>query len=275
MMRLPFFHPTARIQIYPDLFTEKEKEKHMKLTFLGTSHGVPAADRFCSCAMLEVNGAHYLIDCGAPAAELLIRRGIPYTALRAIFTTHAHGDHTNGLLHLCDLSNWKFKDASYDVFLTEQALADALKTMIAIQDTVLDEQRIRLHVIGAGPVYSDENLSVTAVPTRHMEHAGRPSYSYIIECEGKRLIFTGDLHGQDAADFPAAAKVEPSDLIVCEMAHFSHEVAFSHLKDCPTKRVFFNHVWYNYEQSMAGIEAAKGRYPFEVLAVADNDEFIL
>ena len=102
----------------------------MKLTFLGTSHGVPAADRFCSCAMLEVNGAHYLIDCGAPAAELLIRRGIPYTALRAIFTNHAHGDHTNGLLHLCDLSNWKFKDASYDVFLTEQALADALRANV-------------------------------------------------------------------------------------------------------------------------------------------------
>lgn len=247
----------------------------MKLTFLGTSHGVPAADRYCSCAMLETGGVIYLIDAGAPVADLLIRRGIPYTALRAIFTTHAHGDHTNGLLNLCDLSNWHFRDASYDVFLTEQALADTLKTMIAIQDCALDEQRIRLHVVGAGPVYSDENLTVIAIPTRHMESVGRPSYAYIIEAEGKRLIFTGDLHGGDAADFPAIAKAEPSDLIVCEMAHFSHEVAFGHLADCPTKRVFFNHVWYNYEQSMAGIEAAKGKYPFAVCAVADGDEFIL
>ena len=38
----------------------------MKITFLGTSHGVPAADRYCSCTMLEVNGAHYFIDAGAP-----------------------------------------------------------------------------------------------------------------------------------------------------------------------------------------------------------------
>ena len=247
----------------------------MKLTFLGTSHGVPAADRYCSCAMLEVNGAVYLIDCGAPAADLLIRYGIPYSALRAVFTTHAHGDHTNGLLHLCDLSNWYFRDADFDVFLTEQPLADTLKTMIAIQDTVLDEKRIRLKVMGPGLVCSDENLTVTAVATRHMEHLGRPSYAYVIECEGKRLIFTGDLHGGDAADFPAAAKAEPSDLIVCEMAHFSHEVAFGHLKDCPTRRVLFNHVWYNYEQSMAGIEAAKGQYPFEVLAVSDGDAFEL
>lgn len=247
----------------------------MKLTFLGTSHGVPAADRYCSCAMLQTGGRVYLIDCGAPAADLLLRYGIPYTDLRAIFTTHAHGDHTNGLLHLCDLSNWYFREASYDVFLTEQALADALKTLITIQDTVLDEKRIRLNVMSAGPVYRDENLSVTAVPTRHMEGAGRPSYAYVIECEGRRLIFTGDLHGGDAADFPVIAKTEPSDLIVCEMAHFSHEVAFGHLKDCPTKQVLFNHVWYNYEQSMAGIEAAKGRYPFEVLAVSDGDVFEL
>ncbi len=247
----------------------------MKLTFLGTSHGVPAADRYCSCAMLEINGTVYLIDAGAPVADLLIRRGIPYTALRAVFTTHAHGDHTNGLLHLCDLSNWYFRESSYDVYLTEQALADTLKTFIAIQDTALDERRIRLHVMGAGPVYRDENLTVTAIPTRHMEHAGRPSYAYTIEAEGKRLIFTGDLHGGDAADFPAIAKAEPSDLIVCEMAHFSHEVAFGHLADCPTKQVLFNHVWYNYEQSMAGIEAAMGKYPFAVCAVADGDEFEL
>jgi hypothetical protein len=129
--------------------------------------------------------------------------------------------------------------------------------------------------MGAGPVYSDENLSVTAVPTRHINNGERPSYAYIIECEGKRLIFTGDLHGGDAADFPAVAKAEPSELIVCEMAHFSHEVALGHLKDCPTRQVLFNHVWYNYEQSMAGIEAAKGQYPFAVYAVADGDVFEL
>ena len=48
----------------------------MKITFLGTSHGVPAADRYCSSAMIEVNGSVYLIDAGAPVIDLLIRQAL-------------------------------------------------------------------------------------------------------------------------------------------------------------------------------------------------------
>ena len=29
----------------------------MKITFLGSSHGVPSAERYCSCTMIEVNGS--------------------------------------------------------------------------------------------------------------------------------------------------------------------------------------------------------------------------
>lgn len=36
----------------------------MKLMFIGTSHGVPEADRRCSSCILEVSGSYYLIDMG-------------------------------------------------------------------------------------------------------------------------------------------------------------------------------------------------------------------
>ena len=39
----------------------------MKITFVGTSHGVPAAYRFCSCYMIESSGSIYMVDAGAPA----------------------------------------------------------------------------------------------------------------------------------------------------------------------------------------------------------------
>ena len=92
----------------------------MKITFLGTSHGVPGADRYCSSALVECGDNAYLIDGGAPVADLLIRYGVPYEKLKAVFTTHIHSDHTIGLLHLMSLSSWKFKESSYDLYLTEQ-----------------------------------------------------------------------------------------------------------------------------------------------------------
>ena len=77
----------------------------MKITFLGTSHGVPAADRYCACTMLEVNGATYFIDAGAPLIDILLRRGTDLNTIRALFTTHLHGDHVNGVLAFADLIN--------------------------------------------------------------------------------------------------------------------------------------------------------------------------
>ena len=92
----------------------------MKITFLGTSHGVPSAERYCSCTMIEVGGATYFIDCGAPLIDLLIRRGTDLNSIRAIFTTHMHGDHVNGLTAFADLCNWYYKTTSFDVYLTDE-----------------------------------------------------------------------------------------------------------------------------------------------------------
>lgn len=251
----------------------------MKLTFLGSSHGVPSAVRYCSSAVLEVGEAAYVIDAGAPVADQLLRRGIPFTHLRAVFTTHVHSDHTGGLPEFLSLSNWYYKKASFDVFLTEQRLADALLAVVGAMDSAIDTDRLRLRLVTPGVFYEDENIRVTAVPTRHMDNGARPTYSFVIDAlqEHKRLVMTGDMHNGDAADFPQIAKDEPSDCIVCEMAHFPPEVIMPIVAACPTKRAIFNHVFCKYDQSMAAIRAAGSdpAYPFPVRAAEDGDVVIL
>ena len=69
----------------------------MKLTFLGTSCGVPQKDRYCSSCMIECGDGTYLIDAGAPVAELLRKYGKTPVDLNAVFITHMHGDHLDGL----------------------------------------------------------------------------------------------------------------------------------------------------------------------------------
>lgn len=245
----------------------------MKITFLGTSHGVPAVDRYCSSAMVEIGEAVYLIDGGAPTGDLLIRYGISYDRIKAVFTTHIHGDHTLGMLGMLSLSNWYFKTSSYDVYMPTEEGIGAFKEIIRVTDSPLDETRIRMKVTAPGCFYDDGVLKVTAVPTRHMENSGSPTYSLILDAEGKRVVFTGDMHYKDAADFPVIAKEESSDLIICEMAHFGHDVIIPIVGACPTKKVLFNHVWWKYEESMAGIKAANGNYPMPIIAVEDGDVY--
>ena len=51
----------------------------MKLTYLGTSHGVPAADRYTSCYMLEAGENHVVLtyqDPNAPVCNGLRLAGV-------------------------------------------------------------------------------------------------------------------------------------------------------------------------------------------------------
>lgn len=89
----------------------------MQITFLGASHGVPEANRRCSCTLIETNGRYYFIDMGVNAIDALRTRGIDVEDVKGIFITHMHGDHTNGLVSFVDLISWYFKTADPEICL--------------------------------------------------------------------------------------------------------------------------------------------------------------
>ena len=53
----------------------------MDLHFLGTSHGVPSADRYCQSILAQTAQGGILIDAGAPVMDLLLRMDYPLTSL--------------------------------------------------------------------------------------------------------------------------------------------------------------------------------------------------
>ncbi len=242
----------------------------MRLHFLGAGHGVPTTDRFCSCAMLTCGGKHYFIDAGAPVADLLIRNDIAFADIRAVFITHRHGDHTAGLPHLLDLCNWHFQETDFDVYVTEQKTVDALGSIVLSRADTFDTARLRLHTYEAGEIYRDENITVTAIQTDHM--AGQyPSYAFMVEGDGQRLFFTGDLHPGKPADFPVLAKELSSTAVVTEMAHFKWDALLPHIRETKTAQVLVNH--YNDTWSLECIDALKAAVDIPVQKVCDGDVF--
>ena len=213
----------------------------MRIFFYGTSHGVPEPHRRCSSYILEVEGRYYLIDMGANVTEELRRRGIPMEAVRLAICTHPHGDHTDGLVQFADLVNWYFKQADPQILLPDERLIEPLKTWITVSSNGNPPREgLRIGTFGAGTAYEDAYLRLTAIPTQHCVN----SYAFLIEAQGKRVLFTGDLK-HPTADFPQVAFETELDLIVCELAHFSPDDCVPVFDQTRAKRILHSHIYDN------------------------------
>lgn len=244
----------------------------MKITFIGTSCGVPAADRYCACTMIEAGNGIYFIDAGAPVIDEILRLGKDVTAVRAVFATHCHSDHLSGVFSLASLVNWKYKDTSVSFYMPEERTIEAFKELIRSTDRAIDESRVRFCHYEEDFIYGDENITLSVIPTKHVEKQGRPSFAFLVteKQSGKRVVFTGDLSNDLARkDFPVIALEEELDALVCELAHFFIEHVEPYLRRCKAKAVYFHHVG---PLKFEGLRAAKDSFPFPVYIPEDRDE---
>lgn len=202
----------------------------LTLTFLGTSHGVPDVDRYCSSTLLSVGEKRYFIDGGAPAADFLTRQSIPFSSVKALFNTHAHSDHLLACLPMLSLINWFYTDAAIDVYIPEETVVTAVRDLLTLSDGAFCPERVRFHAFGPDFVYDDGSIRLTPIPTKHLAHVGRPAYAFLVEAAGKRVLFSGDMRA-DLADFPEILYREPVDMFITECAHCSVKTLAEKLQD--------------------------------------------
>lgn len=198
--------------------------------------------------MVEVSGRYYFIDMGMNAIDEIVTRQIPVDAVKGVFITHMHGDHTDGLVQFGDLMGWYFRTADPVMFLPEEAGIEALKKWYQMADT--GRWDLNFHVVHPGVIFEDGFIKVTAIPTLHCPN----SYAYLVEAEGKTVVFTGDIRHPEQ-DFPAVALERETDLLVCEGAHFPPTEYAAVLNRCHTRKVVINHMgmWsVPYIQELAG-----------------------
>ena len=243
----------------------------MRITFVGSGHGLPERGRYRTAMMIETGESIYFVDVGAPVINEMLRMEKPFKNIKAVFVTHTHNDHMSAVIDMVDYITVTETGASIDFYLPEGNVIDAIKHYISITSCEVNEKDARMHVYDEDFVYEDENIRLTPFKTGHLKYRGRPSYGFVLECEGKRVVFSGDLsYLLQEEDFPEAATEQESDVFICELAHFDFEALRPHIEKCRTKALYFNHIKHPSER-IPLLLSENGNFPFPIYAPSDGD----
>ncbi|UCC67852.1 MAG: MBL fold metallo-hydrolase, partial [Armatimonadota bacterium] len=227
--------------------------------------------------------ALYLLDAGEGVAGQFARLAIPPDALRAIFISHMHADHTGGLPVLMQWLQLNKRKRRLDICLPSEGM-DGVQNLLTMHYLLPEWLGFDLELLAVeeGPGYEAEGVSVEAIPNRHLEgfvarlkEAGDPrlgeSFSYAAEVDGKRILFTADLaHPSEVPE-----RLRDADLAIVELAHYTPEELGEVLGGLPLPRLVVTHLIHTLEPVEGEIPArirAAG-YEGEVLVAHDGDEF--
>ncbi len=181
-----------------------------KIVLLGTGNPNPDPNHSGPSVAIITNGTPYLIDFGPglirQAAALTPRYGGDITELEArclkkAFLTHLHSDHTIGYPDLI-LTPWVMgRDEPLEVFgpegtreLTDRILkayrADIQYRLNGLEPINNLGWHVKVHEIGDGLIYADENINVEAFSVQHGSWSN--AFGYRFSTPDKVIVISGD-----------------------------------------------------------------------------------
>src|SRR5215813_3146403 len=141
----------------------------MKVVPLGTSSGKPTLKRSVSALAVAREAEWLLFDCGEGTQTQVARAGLSQSRLAAMFVTHLHGDHFNGVAGL--LSTMGLDRRTRSLLLTgPKGINEYLNTLERLK-VIFINYPIELNELeafdGAAEVFQTAEYTVT---TRQLDH---------------------------------------------------------------------------------------------------------
>lgn len=154
----------------------------IKVVVLGSSGSAPTKERGLPSVALVYNGDVFLFDCGEGTQVQMLKYGINGFRVKAVFISHAHGDHIIGLAGFLRTLGLNNRLTPLDIYVPK-GHESVIKALVSFDRAVLNYD-IRIHGIQKGLVYSTDKFAVTAFPLRH----NISTYGYVFK-ENDRVHF--------------------------------------------------------------------------------------
>ena len=178
-----------------------EQPSAMRLILLGTGYPYPSAERAGPSCAIVVGENIFIVDAGRGVGMRLAALGNPWQFISAVFITHLHSDHIDGLPDLFH-STWQFGNRKpFELYgptgiqKTADGILQFYEADIHIRRDLTENlspqgARINVHEIQEGVVYDMSGVKVTAFLVDH--HPVKPAFGFRFESGQRTIVVTGD-----------------------------------------------------------------------------------
>lgn len=222
----------------------------MKLHFFGTVSGLwQLPDRTHQSMAFEVNGALYVFDAGACCSRTIQLMRLDLLRIKKVVISHCHMDHIGGLGNLFwDIRKqrgWLKRPSRFgevELYIPEMKTWEGWLTILGQTEQHFEGMNVLANQVVDGVLFEDENMKVTAYHNKHMEPVGDmwKSFSYLIEAERKRIVYTGDIASYSELD--RIDGIEGCDALIAETGHHDYMDVCDYAQEKKIKNLFYTHI---------------------------------